>query len=200
MTVETTSDQTPNPQKPIPPNTLPTPKTHITTHAPSGKASLHASTPTSWTTYENGAMAFAQIYTNPVPADLNNNADIDYHAAKIASGTLGLAVKSGTVCRMVDFAPGYLCMMHRTQSLDFGVVLEGEIEMLLDDGSVTSMSRGDVAVQRATMHAWRNPSTTTWSRMIFVLQDTKPLFVDGKRYGEDLGEGTEGVLPSKNDD
>lgn len=89
--------------------------------------------------------------------------------------------------------------MHRTQSLDFGIVVEGEIEMVLDGGSVTHLQRGDVAVQRATMHAWKNPSRTEWTRMIFVLQDCKPLEVGGKRYGEDLGRGTEGIPPSGND-
>ncbi|RYO97287.1 hypothetical protein DL765_011251 [Monosporascus sp. GIB2] len=100
---------------------------------------------------------------------------------------------------MVDFGPLYECMMHRTQSLDFGVVVEGEIEMLLDDGSRTLLRRGDVAVQRATMHAWRNPSPDSWTRMVFVLQDTKPLVIDGRRMGEDLGRGLEGLPPSGND-
>ncbi|KAI1824251.1 hypothetical protein F4861DRAFT_269202 [Xylaria intraflava] len=196
MTIEA-----PNPSRKLtPPNTLPTPTTHITTHTPAGTATVRSSTPATWKTFDDGTMAFAQVYVNPVPADLNNNADIDFHMDKVASPALGLAVKNGTVSRIVDFAPEYICLMHRTQSLDFGVVLEGEVEMLLDDGSATHMRRGDVAVQRGTMHAWRNPSTTEWARMFFVLQDTKPLFVDGKRYGEDYGKGTEGLPPSGNDD
>ncbi len=145
------------------------------------------------------AVGFNQIFTNKFPADLNEDADVQFHDEIIASGNLGLASKNGTVCRMVDFGPQYQCMMHRTKSLDFGILVEGEVEMILDDGSVTKMARGDVAVQRATMHAWRNPSTTNWARMIFVLQDTKPLFINGKEFGEDLGVGTEGVKPSHND-
>ncbi|RWA12089.1 hypothetical protein EKO27_g2984, partial [Xylaria grammica] len=104
-------------------------------------------------------------------ADLNGDADLRFHDAKLASGTLGLATKSGTVCRMVDFGP-----------------------------DSTRLKRGDIAVQRATIHAWGNPSKTEWARMVFVLQDTKPLVVNGLRYGEDYGRGTEGVLPSGNDD
>lgn len=156
-------------------------------------------------------MGFNQIYTNPVPVDLNNDADLTYHDAKTgynasdpsgpkAASDLGLAVKGGTVCRMVDFAPAYVCMMHRTQSLDFGIVVEGEVDLVLDDGSATRMGRGDIAVQRATMHSWRNPSETDWARMVFVLQDTKPVIVNGERFGEDLGRGTEGIPPSGNDD
>lgn len=99
-----------------------------------------------------------------------------------------------------DFSPGYKCLMHRTKSLDFGILVEGEVEMILGDGTVTPLRRGDIAVQRATLHAWRNPSTTNWSRMVFVLQDMKPLIINGKKLGEDYGTGTEGLLPSGNDD
>lgn len=72
--------------------------------------------------------------------------------------------------------------------------------MILDDGHTTLMKRGDVAVQRATMHKWRNPSTTEWTRMVFILQDIKPLKVAGQKVGENLGEReVEGLLPSGND-
>lgn len=145
-------------------------------------------------------MAFNQIFTTEFPADLTSNADVQTHDDIIASGKLGLVKKNGVVCRMVDFAPGYECMMHRTQSIDFGIVVEGTVEMILDDGHKTLLGRGDIAVQRATMHAWRNPSETEWTRMVFVLQDIKPLVIGGKRMGEDLGRGTEGLPSSGNDD
>ncbi|KAI0855465.1 hypothetical protein F4860DRAFT_496287 [Xylaria cubensis] len=179
---------------------LPSTKTLITGHNAEGKAIVHDSRPASWKVFEGGVMGFNQIYTNPFPADLNGDADVRFHDAKIAGGELGLAVKHGTVCRMVDFAPEYVCMMHRTQSLDFGIVVEGEVDLILDDGSSSRMGRGDIAVQRATMHSWRNPSTTSWARMVFVLQDTKPLFIGGERFGEDYGRGTEGLPRSGNDD
>ncbi|KAI0007572.1 hypothetical protein F4779DRAFT_498825 [Xylariaceae sp. FL0662B] len=179
---------------------LPSTTTYLTGHDDAGTAVVHSVRPAQWTSFEGGIMGFNQIYTNTSPPDLNGNADVQFHDNIIAGGKLGLATKGGTVCRMVDFGPQYECMMHRTQSLDFGVVVEGELDMLLDDGSVTRMKRGDIAVQRATMHAWRNPSTTGWARMVFVLQDTKPLFIGGKRFGEDYGKGTEGLPRSGNDD
>jgi len=132
---------------------LPSTKTLITGHNTDGKAIVQHERPAAWKVYEGGIMGFNQIYTNPFPADLNGDADVRFHDAKVASGELGLAVKSGTVCRMVDFAPQYVCMMHRTQSLDFGIVVEGEVDLILDDGSSTRMGRGDIAVQRATMHS-----------------------------------------------
>ncbi|KAI1169620.1 hypothetical protein F4777DRAFT_202157 [Nemania sp. FL0916] len=179
---------------------LPATKTLITGHNAEGKAIVQSARPANWKVFEGGEMGFNQIYTNHAPADLNGDGDLQFHDDKMASGDLGLVLKSGTVCRMVDFAPGYVCMMHRTQSLDFGIVVEGEVDLILDDGTSSRMGRGDIAVQRATMHSWRNPSPTNWTRMVFVLQDTKPVIVGGKRYGEDYGRGTEGLLPSGNDD
>lgn len=70
----------------------------------------------------------------------------------------------------MDFAPGIDCPMHKTVSLDYGVVLEGEIELELDGGEIKRMGRGDVCVQRATNHKWRNVTEGGgWARMMFVL-------------------------------
>lgn len=62
---------------------------------------------------------------------------------------------------------------HRTDSIDYAVVLEGEITLLVDDGEATLRS-GDVAVQRATAHAWSNRTNTT-ARVLFVLAGTDPI-------------------------
>ncbi|WP_193597577.1 cupin domain-containing protein [Microbacterium sp. YJN-G] len=62
---------------------------------------------------------------------------------------------------------------HRTESIDYAVVLEGEITLLVDEGEVT-MRAGDVAVQRATAHAWSNRTDRT-ARMLFVLVGTDPI-------------------------
>lgn len=140
-------------------------------------------------------------FTTQFPPNLNGDADVKAHDDKMAAsgGKLGLVSGGGTVLRYVDFAPGYTCMMHRTQSVDYGIVLEGQIVSVLDSGEEQLMGRGDVMVQRATMHAWKNPSQTEWARMIFCLQDCQPLYVGGQRFGEDLGRGTEGIPSSGND-
>ena len=62
---------------------------------------------------------------------------------------------------------------HRTESIDYAVVLEGEITLLVDEGEVT-MRAGDVAIQRATAHAWSN-RTDSNARMVFVLVGTDPI-------------------------
>ena len=179
---------------------LPGPTAYLTGHNKEGKAIVHAKNPVEWQTFDDGQLSMRVAYTTSFPADLNSDADVSEHQKKMDSGKLGLVSSGGTVLRYVDFAPDYECMMHRTQSVDYGIVVEGQIESVLDSGEVQLMGRGDVMVQRATMHAWRNPSKTEWARMIFVLQDCQPLVVNGERFGEDLGRGTEGLPPSGNDE
>lgn len=181
---------------------LPGPSAYLTGHNDeTGKAIIHSTRPIEWQKYDDDKLGMSVAYTTHFPADLNKDADVTAHDGKMAEsgGRLGLVSGGGTVLRYVDFAPAYTCMMHRTQSVDYGIVLEGEIESVLDSGETVLMRRGDVMVQRATMHAWRNRSETEWARMIFCLQDCKPVFVKGERFGEDLGRGTEGIPDSGND-
>ncbi|CEL04649.1 hypothetical protein ASPCAL05776 [Aspergillus calidoustus] len=172
---------------------------YVTGHDSAGKAIIQTENPADWSSYENNSMAFTVAYTtSEFPADLNNDADIKKHEDLKASGKLGLVNPNGTVCRFVDFAPKGPPLMHRTQSLDYGIVLEGEIEMTLDSGEKRLLKRGDMAVQRATMHAWHNPSETEWTRMVFVLQECKPLVVGGEELGEDLSQATTSdIKPSR---
>jgi quercetin dioxygenase-like cupin family protein len=76
----------------------------------------------------------------------------------------------GTVVRIVDLEPGSLSPMHRTETVDYGIVLAGDVRLVLDDGSETPLSVGDVVVQRGTNHAWANAGAAP-ARMAFVLVD-----------------------------
>lgn len=173
---------------------------HITGHNAAGKAVIHSSSPGEWKSFDANDMAFDVVYTtSQFPANLNQDADVAEHEKVMQTGQLGLVNPRGTVCRIVDFAPNNRCVVHRTQSLDYGVVLEGQMEMVLEEGDPVVMQRGDVAVQRATMHGWRNPSETQWARMLFVLQDCQPLSVGGKEMKEQLGIATGVLQPSGND-
>jgi quercetin dioxygenase-like cupin family protein len=77
---------------------------------------------------------------------------------------------NGTIIRIVDLEPGSRSPMHRTETIDYGIVLAGEILLVLDDGSETPLAAGDVVVQRGTDHAWVNPGIGP-ARMAFVLVD-----------------------------
>jgi len=60
-------------------------------------------------------------------------------------------------------------LMHRTESVDYGVVLEGAMTLVLDDSEV-ALAQGDIVIQRGTNHAWANRSGAM-CRMLFVLLD-----------------------------
>lgn len=60
-------------------------------------------------------------------------------------------------------------LMHRTESVDYGIVIEGEMTLVLDDSEV-QLKAGSVVVQRGTNHAWANRSGKP-CRMLFILVD-----------------------------
>ena len=76
---------------------------------------------------------------------------------------------NGTKIRINEFPPGVASPVHRTQSVDYGIVLSGEVVLVLDD-SETLLRPGDVVVQRGTSHRWENRSAET-ARMAFILVD-----------------------------
>ncbi|HYB43895.1 MAG TPA: cupin domain-containing protein, partial [Candidatus Methylomirabilis sp.] len=65
---------------------------------------------------------------------------------------------NGTIFRIIEFAPGVAPRNHRTDSIDYIVIMSGEIDMELD-GSVVHLRAGDVMVQRGTIHNWVNRGT-----------------------------------------
>ena len=78
----------------------------------------------------------------------------------------------GTKIRINEFPPGLVSPTHRTQTVDYGIVLEGEVVLVLDGGRETVLRAGDVVVQRGTDHRWEN-RTQQAARMVFVLVDGK---------------------------
>ena len=71
---------------------------------------------------------------------------------------VGTTVPNGTIFRILEFAPGLAPRNHRTDSIDYIIVLSGEIDMELDD-TVVHLKAGDVMVQRGTIHNWVNRGT-----------------------------------------
>ena len=104
---------------------------------------------------------------------VNNTGDTDEGLRNV-----GTTLKNGTVFRIVEFAPGVAPRNHRTDSIDYAVVVSGEIDMEFDD-SLVHLKAGDVLVQRGTIHNWVNRGTQPCV-MAFILIDAKPVEVDGK--------------------
>lgn len=165
-------------------------KRFITTHNADGKSIVSSAVdevvPTA--PLPNGEAIFALPYvTAQFPVDMNDDKDIENYKKYLAAPP-GLVNNTGTVTRIVDVKPGHLSPMHRTVSLDLGIVLEGDIELVLDSGETRRMGPGDQCIQRGTMHAWRNVSDTKWARMLYVLQPSQPILVGGQKLGEDLAD------------
>jgi quercetin dioxygenase-like cupin family protein len=68
---------------------------------------------------------------------------------------VGTTVRGGSVFRVVEYGPGVAPRNHRTDSIDYAVVISGEIDMDLD-GTMVHLKAGDVLVQRGTIHNWIN--------------------------------------------
>ncbi|KAG4258840.1 hypothetical protein FPRO04_13979 [Fusarium proliferatum] len=124
--------------------------------------------------------------SNSNPVELTNDVDLEYARINRPS----LHIPKGCVVRMVDFAPGGESNMHRALSLGIGTVCEGEVELSLStDGKVNRILRpGDVIINRCAMHRWRNTSKEKPARVLFVMLDVEPVFVNGKPLEFDMGE------------
>jgi quercetin dioxygenase-like cupin family protein len=94
---------------------------------------------------------------------------------------IGTSIDKGTVFRVVKFDPGVTPRNHRTDSIDYGVVMSGEIHMELDDGVVVRIKAGDVIVQRGTIHNWINKGKVP-CLIAFTLIWATPVTIAGKRF------------------
>jgi len=109
-----------------------------------------------------GASASVIWTTDTFPAD--NSGEADTSTRKV-----GTTLAGGTVFRVIEFSPGVAPRVHRTDSIDYAVVISGEIDMELEKGSEVHLRAGDVVVQQATNHAWINRGTATCRlAMVFV--------------------------------
>ena len=105
------------------------------------------------------------------PVDNDGNAD--------PSGKkIGTTIPNGTVFRIVSFGPGVAPRNHRTDSIDYAVVMSGEIDMDLD-GTTVHLKAGDVLVQRGTIHNWINKGTEPCV-IAFTLVSAKSVSAGGK--------------------
>ena len=82
--------------------------------------------------------------TDTAPANNSGEEDGGMRAGKFTM------IENGSVFRILDFRPGVERRMHRTDSIDYLVVMQGEIDMELDDGVEVHLKQGDVMVQRGT--------------------------------------------------
>jgi mannose-6-phosphate isomerase-like protein (cupin superfamily) len=88
----------------------------------------------------------------------------------------------GTRFVVIDYPPGNSGTMHRTETVDYIIVMSGEIDMVMDESTV-HLRAGDTMIQRGTNHAWFNRGTDN-ARIAFVLVDAEPLGIGHARTAE----------------
>ena len=170
------------------------PRRVVTGHTPDGVSVVLSDgpVPVSRELPDDG-VAFHEVWnTTGAPAPLVAAEEVDPTERELAVPP----PPHGTKIRINEFAPGFLderglqSPVHRTASVDYGIVLSGEITLVLDDSEVT-LGAGDIVVQRGTDHAWANRGTET-ARVVFVLVDgefdeslaaTLPGGLDGLMHG-----------------
>jgi quercetin dioxygenase-like cupin family protein len=149
------------------------PRRFVTGHTPSGSATViyESRVPDkriAGTNPNDGGARFSVLWQSKQPSE---NAVPAEDAALLP---VSIARSDGSVCRVVDMAPGHSSQLHRTISLDYGIVVAGdgmELELENTDGGpneVRKLRIGDVVVQRGTNHAWHNRGDG-WCRMVFIL-------------------------------
>src|SRR3954462_4607463 len=131
------------------------------------------------------ARFFQAWATHEMPVDLS---DAALARQRKGAMTTTLGTGRGSVLRIGVLEPGARSPMHRTESLDYGICLEGECDMELDGGDRVTVRAGDVVVQRGTNHVWHNtsdaPCTFAW-----ILLDATPVEVGGRRLGSSWKHG-----------
>ncbi|HZS63291.1 MAG TPA: cupin domain-containing protein [Xanthobacteraceae bacterium] len=149
----------------------------VTGHSPDGVAKVLIDAPaTNVRSSRPGSASCLMWATDQMPADIAIGESIE----DMGQRQLGTAPPAnGTRFTINDIPPGRPGVRHRTETLDYAIVLSGEIDMELDDTTVT-LKAGDVVIQRGTYHSWINRGSET-ARIAFVLIDAKPLGIGEPR-------------------
>jgi quercetin dioxygenase-like cupin family protein len=145
----------------------------VTGHDGSGRAVVKIDeVPKNIVSGRPGASSCVIWTTDAIPAD--NSGGEDTSTKKV-----GTTLPGGTVFRVVEFSPGVAPRVHRTDSIDYAVVISGEIDMELEKGSEVHLKAGDVLVQRGTVHNWINRGKAPCV-IAFALVDARPVSAGGK--------------------
>jgi quercetin dioxygenase-like cupin family protein len=145
----------------------------VTGHDANGRAVFKSEDMSPTKMIPSGDASFLLIWTTEtVPADNNDETDGRLRDA-------GLTLNQGSVIRIVDMLPGGESPMHRTNSIDYGIVMKGEIELELEDGAKRTVCEGGIIIQRGTNHRWRNV-TNTPTRIAFILIEAPAYLHNGE--------------------
>lgn len=126
-----------------------------------------------WRDGRPGARVCNVWTTDTAPANNSGDADGGKREGKFTM------INNGSVFRVLEFKPGLEARMHRTDSIDYIVVMSGEIDMELDNGVEVHIKAGDVMVQRGTVHNWINRGTESCVLAVILIH-AEPVIAGGK--------------------
>jgi uncharacterized cupin superfamily protein len=122
--------------------------------------------------------------TNSMPVDNSMEADAAQRAGFVKKYN-DVGSGQGTTVRIVEWVPEHAIFPHRTETMDYSMVLSGEIDVEFDSGQVVTMKQGDIIVMRGVTHTWKNKSTVPAVRA-FILIDADPFVAAGEKRGVDF--------------
>jgi quercetin dioxygenase-like cupin family protein len=158
----------------------------VTGHNAKGRAVFKSEDVTPTKMIPSSDASFLLVWTtDTVPADNNDETDGRDRDA-------GTTLNHGSVIRIVDMLPGKQSPMHRTNSIDYGIVMQGEIELELEDGAKRTVREGGIIVQRGTNHLWRN-TTDKVCRIAFILIEAPAYLHNGQPLDEHKPEDVDPV-------
>ncbi|KAJ5323125.1 hypothetical protein N7452_011414 [Penicillium brevicompactum] len=150
----------------------------VTNHTLSGQASIMSDENLSLAPYPGADVEIRQIWSSDTYPDNPNTSD-DKSLLNMGFNPVGSCLN------VVDIPPRSEGFLHRSLTLDYTIVLKGQVSLVLDNESKTLIEEGNVVILQAGMHRWDN-NTDNWARLIGVLLPSQPPVVNGKELKEEL--------------
>lgn len=156
-------------------NPLPNPNRYITDNDADGNSFFSTDLPASVEVGSNLGGGFQRLgyQTEQPPVSLKK--DLEVYKSALQTKAPLFVPGGGANVWYNDIPPGAESPMHRTVTFDIIIIVVGEVELTLSNDETRTVKPGDMVIQRATMHKWRNPSKTQWARMIGIVSECQPL-------------------------
>lgn len=145
---------------------------HITTKSSDGKLSFHDALNPPPAVKNRPTTTVNYIYSTAESFSSSSNIDLERHQDALKTKPLpSFPGAGGSSCHVLDFDPnpnsdqGFI---HRTNTIEYCFLLEGELELSLAGGDKRVIRQGEIVVQRGCMHAWKNVSATKAARLAAV--------------------------------
>ncbi|KAI2464104.1 hypothetical protein F4781DRAFT_425803 [Annulohypoxylon bovei var. microspora] len=155
------------------------PRMVVTTHSEDGKSVFHSDRVLeTFSPFGPGTSSFT-VFDARSSVPVNNMEE-----PKDLQKTLPRVSPSGVIFCITNMAPNRIAPMHRTVSLDYAVVLSGEIVLTLDSGEEKTIKAGEFIVQQGVNHSWHNRTNEVCRIAVVMVGSEKVKLANGEELGE----------------